>query len=462
VSTPVAGPPVAPGEHTGALEDLAGRILAQALPGEQLEVVISQEVATEVRVHGGDVESLSVADAAGVGIRVVADQRQGLAHCGTLDADAVAATLAEARDNVRYASPDPWAGLAEPDGVSPPVLDLLDARVVDTPLEDKVDLALALEEATLAADGRIRALESTEYADSVATSVVASTTGIHSVAREGVCWVSVEAMAGDADATQTGFGYALGRHPGALAVGDAAGDAARRATRMLGATQPRSMRTTLVLDPWVTAQLLEVVGDTLSGEAVVKGRSPFANRLGERIAAPEVTLTDDPTCPEAFSASAFDGEGLATRRNLLVANGQLEMFVHNAASARRAGTASTGSAVRRGYGGVPGVGCVALGLTPGTATPEELMAAVPDGIWVVDVTGLHSGTNPVSGDLSVGAEGLRITGGTVGEPLREFTIASTLQRLLTGVTAVGSDLTWLPMGASGVTVVVSDVTVSGS
>ena len=92
----------------------------------------------------------------------------------------------------------------------------------------------------------------------------------------------------------------------------------------------------------------------------------------------------------------------------------------------------------------------------------SVVAWLVGGVLVHDVSGLHSGVNPVSDDLSTGAEGRRIRGGEPAEPLREFTIASTLPRLLRDVVAVGSDLTWLPAGAAGVTLVVADVTVSGA
>ena len=100
-------------------------------------------------------------------------------------------------------------------------------------------------------------------------------------------------------------------------------------------------------------------------------------------------------------------------------------------------------------------------LQPGTKTPAELIADVGDGVLVQEVAGLHSGVNPVSGDFSTGAEGLRIRGGAVGEPLREFTIASTLQKMLKDIEAVGNDLELLPMSAAGVSVVIRDVTLSG-
>src|SRR5690606_25676337 len=107
------------------------------------------------------------------------------------------------------------------------------------------------------------------------------------------------------------------------------------------------------------------------------------------------------------------------------------------------------------------VGCMATTLVPGTKSQAELVAEVGDGILVQDVAGLHSGVNPISGDFSTGAEGLRISRGELADPLREFTIGSTLQKMLKDVVAVGSDLEWLPMPAAGVSLVIRDVTVSG-
>jgi PmbA protein len=216
----------------------------------------------------------------------------------------------------------------------------------------------------------------------------------------------------------------------------------------------------VVLDPWVSAQFLGIVAGTLNGESVQKGRSLFADRLGDEVASPLLTLIDDPTDPAATSATATDGEGLATRRNVLVSGGRLEQFVHNSETARRAGTASTGSAVR-GYSSTPGVGVRAVSILGGDRTPAELVAGIDDGVLVQGVSGLHSGVNPVSGDFSTGAEGLRIRGGELAEPIREFTIASTIQKMLTDLVAIGDDVQWLPMRAAGVTLVFGELTVSG-
>ena len=140
--------------------------------------------------------------------------------------------------------------------------------------------------------------------------------------------------------------------------------------------------------------------------------------------------------------------------------GVLRGFLQNVYTGRRSGAGTTGSAVR-GYTSTPGVGVRALRLEPGDRTPEQIMASVPEALYVQSVSGLHSGTNPISGDFSVGAEGLMVRGGDFAEPVREVTIASTLQRMLLDIAEIGADLTFLPGSVAGVTVLLSEMTLSG-
>ncbi len=447
---------------SGDLLDLVDKVVGWANSGEQIEAVAVRGTDTEIRVYDGEIESLSSAQSQGVGIRVVQDGRQGFAYAATFDPAILAEALAEARDNATFATVDEFQLLAEPDGVPVPTLDLHRAALANVPTERKIDLALELERAVLALDSRIVGFESTDYADTRFEGAIASTTGIRNAGAETSAFLSTYVMAGRDDETRTGFGFSVGREPADLNPERAAADAVGRATRLLGAAKPPSERLTVVLDPWVTAQFLGIIGSILDGESVLKGRSLFADRLGEVVASPLLTLIDDPTDPRAFTATDTDGEGLACRRNLLLEDGVLRHYLHNAYTARRAGTVSTGSAVRGSFKGLPGVGVQAVSLLPGTASQAELIASVDNGVLVQDVAGLHSGVNPVSGDFSTGADGLRIRNGEVAEPLAEFTLGSTLQRMLLDVSAVGADLEWLPMSASGVSLVIHDVTVSGT
>ncbi|CAA9219184.1 MAG: TldE protein, part of TldE/TldD proteolytic complex [uncultured Acidimicrobiales bacterium] len=259
--------------------------------------------------------------------------------------------------------------------------------------------------------------------------------------------------------TRTGSGFDLGRSPTTLDIDFAAEEAAAHATRLLGATQPASSRMTVVFEPSVTASILGIIGRTLSGEAVLKGRSLFADRLGEEVAAPGVTLVDDATDPSSFGAWPDDDEGLASRRNVLVEQGVLARFLHSSYSGRRSGAGSTGSAVR-GYSSTPTVAPRALSLVPGTRSQEELIASVGEGVLVQSVTGLGSGVNAVSGDFSVGAEGLMIRNGALAEPVRGMTLASTLQRMCRDIVNVGADQRWFGGGA-GMSLAVRDISIGG-
>ncbi len=450
------------------LVGLADRVVDQAGAGEQLEVYVARGQDTEVRAYDGEVESLSSATSSGLGVRVLlADEggggnRLGLAWAGSLDDQVVAATVAEARDNARYATPDPYVTLAEPDGVAAAEVDLWDPSLADMPTDRKVDLALSLERQVRRADPRIRQVSSADYGDERVEVALASTAGIRSFTRRTSVFLSVSAIAGEGADTQTGSGFSVGRSPADLDPDRAANDAVERAVRMLGSTKARSGRCTVIFDPRVVSTLLSVVSSALSGVAVVKGRSFFAGRVGEVVAAPTVALVDDPTDPRAFGAAAYDSEGLACRRNALIEDGVLRGFLYDTVSGRRAGTVSTGSAVRGGFAGTPGPGCRALVLDPGDLDQSGVLAAVGEGLFVQSITGVHSGVNAVSGDFSVGAEGLMVRDGVLAEPVREVTVASTLQRMLQSILHIGGDVEWLPGIAAGQTLAIGDMQLSGS
>jgi PmbA protein len=448
------------------LLELAESVVARATGDEQIEVYATKGVDAEIRAYQGEIESLSSATSAGIGVRVLVDgeggPRVGSAWAGSLEESAVEAALAEARDNLRFASPDEYLCFASPDGVAPASLDLFDATVSSTPMDDKIAMAIELERIVRGADARIRQVEVATYNDYVAESAIASTTGVRASTRRSGAYLSVEAIAGDGDDSQTGWGLSVGRGPGDLDVNQAADDAVVRAVRLLGARKPSTMRTTVVFDPRSAATLLALIGSALSGDAVVRGRSFFADRLGDEVAAGSMTLVDDPTDPRHFAATPFDGEGLATRRNVLIEAGRLRGFVYDTVSARRAGVTSTGSAARGGIGGTPSAACRALQLAPGTLDQAEILREIGDGMLVFSLNGVHSGVNTVSGDFSVGVTGLMVRNGEVAEPVREATVASTLQRMLLDVTHVGSDVEWLPGVAAGQSLAIADIAVSGA
>ncbi len=450
---------------TSQLETLAATLLSSAKENEGMEVYVARGSETEVRVYEGEVESLAAATSAGIGVRILHETpdgaRVGFAWAGSLERDVLEETIAAARDNALFATPDPSVAFAVPDGVAPTSVNLYDPSIRTVTTEAKIAFAMELERMVRSAN-KVRGIRSADYGDSEVEVALASTTGISTTTRRTSASGAVEVIAGDGDEVQTGYSYTAGRSFSALDLEATATDAVARAVSMLGATKPASMKCVAIFDPRVVAQLLGIISSALSGEAVVKGRSFFAGRIGELVAAPLVTLYDDPTDARAYGASIFDGEGLACRKNALITGGMLNGFVYDTVSGRRAGVPSTGSAVRGGFAGTPGPGCRALVLEPGTLDRDGVLAAIGDGIYVQSISGVHSGVSPVSGDFSVGAEGFIVRDGKLAEPFREATVASTLQKMLSNVVAIGSDVEWLPGIAAGQSLAIAEMSLSGS
>ena len=444
-------------------EQLAARVLEWADSDESVEVVISSTDETELRVYEQQVESFSSASTAGVGIRVIADQRVGFAHCAAIGVADLEETLRQARENARFGSRDPHAVLAEPDGVVPVDFVAVSTALSQVPVEDKIDRALALEARALALDPRI-SIESCDYGDAFGVSAVASTAGILASTEESVASLSLYCLATDDTETTTGFGFDWSVGFDDIDIDQIAADAVQRAVEMFGARPISSRRMTVVFDPWVTSQFLGVLGQAFSGSEVVRGRSLFGGRVGELVAGANVNLVDDPTDVRWFGASKIDGEGIATRRVRLISDGALEGFVFDASSASASGPPqrSTGSALRAGYRSSPVAGTQSLVLEGGSGDLASLSGSVGDAILVREVQGLHSGVNPISGDFSTGIEGRMIRNGQLAEPIREVTMASTLQAMLLDVRAVGADHVAVPGDAVGCTLVVDNVSISGS
>ncbi|MFY9469272.1 MAG: metallopeptidase TldD-related protein, partial [Solirubrobacterales bacterium] len=218
----------------------------------------------------------------------------------------------------------------------------------------------------------------------------------------------------------------------------------------------------VVLDAFTAASFIGIVAGALSGEAVLRGRSPFVGRRDEEIAGAEVTITDDGLIEGGPASAPFDGEGVAHARTPLIAGGRIQNLLYDARTAREAGAALTGNGRRGSYRGRPGPGATNIVVDSGTASLDQLIGAAGDGLYVTQVVGLHSGVNPVSGVFSVGASGIEIRNGELAGPVREATIASDLIAMLKAVEAVGVERRWVPFGGPVLTapILISEMSIA--
>jgi PmbA protein len=233
--------------------------------------------------------------------------------------------------------------------------------------------------------------------------------------------------------------------------------AAERTIRRLGAKKVATQKVPIVFEPRVARSLLGDIFDAINGDAIYRHQSFLTGKLGEKIASDKVTVIDDGTIPGLFGTSPFDDEGVPSRRTVVIEHGVLKNYLLNTYTARKLGMKTTGNAAR-GITGNPGISHGNFYLEAGEKTQDEIIASILQGFYVTELIG--SGVNVVTGDYSRGAVGVWIENGALTYPVAEVTIAGTLQEMLMGIVAIGSDLEFRGSTASP-TIMVGEMTVSG-
>lgn len=422
------------------LNDLARAAVEDAEADESVEAYAEESRKTEASALRGEVEGLSFAESRGVGVRVIRDQRLGYAWAADPSLDEVRAAVGRARENAALAEPDEYNGLP---GFEPadPMPELFRAEAAEVTADRKVQMALDLERRAVSVDPRVRKIDAAQVGDAASRVAIASTAGVAAEYQRTDAWCVVVTLAVEGDETQTGYSFRIARGLDELGWEAIVDEAVDRSVKMLGAVKPPTARVPVILDRFAATSFLGVLAGALNAESVLKGRSLFADMVGRQVGSDVVTIVDDGRVTEGPGACPFDDEGVPSGRTELFTDGRLNGFLHDTYTARRTGEGqrSTGNA-KRGYRGAPSVGTSNFYLDAGERSFDELLQSADGGVLIMDVSGVHSGANPISGEFSVGATGLRIRGGATAEPLREMTIASTLPDMLAGITGVGDDL----------------------
>ena len=450
---------------TRDLQEIAAAIVDRAGTGEDVEAFVTHQREFEVKVHAGEVDSLSSAEPRGAGVRVIVEHRAGFAYSTDLSEDGLAALVRTARANAAHATTDEAIGLAGAWDAAPAEVDgLVDDSLHLVGPDEKVAFALELEAVTRSVDERVRNVEEAAYSDSDSTVAIATTSGISASFRRTDAWCYSVAIAGDGSDTEVAFEFDLARGIAGLDRDRVGRAAAQRALGILGAKKIPSAVMPVVFDPYTAAQFLGVLGTALTAEAVQKGRSLFAGRIGDPVAAPGINLVDDGRAEGAPGSAPWDGEGVPTRRTRVIGGGILESFLYDTVTARRDGRESTGNASRAGFKSAPKPAPTNLMLDPTGVTRQDVWRQAGRAFLVHDFHGVHSGANPVSGDFSVGATGRLLEDGALGAAVKEVTIAAPMLDILSRIVHVADDLRWLPFGGAygGSTTLISEMTVAGS
>ncbi|MBW2272656.1 MAG: TldD/PmbA family protein [Deltaproteobacteria bacterium] len=429
-------------------EDLVAHALdcARRAGADAADALLIRGRSMESRVRGEVIDFVKQAQEQVLGIRALRSREGGMSSAVTSTCDlapeAIEAMAADAVTLAKATAADPAAGL--PDGgfaTQLPELRLVDPDDRTVSIEARIDDARRCESAARGADARIVNSEGSQASSSFSTVAYGNSAGFLGQYESAYHSLFSEPIASDASGMQRDYWMTVGRHLSSLEAPEAVGrQAAERSLRRLAARRVPTCEAPVLFEPRPAASLLGQLLSLVSGYAVYREASFLADRLGEVIASPGFTLVDDGQRPGGLGSKPFDGEGLPTRRNVIVDDGRLATWLLDSYSGRKLGFASTGSA-SRGPGSTPGVGATNLWLEPGDVSLAEMIAATDRGLLVTELIGM--GFNPVTGDYSRGAAGLWIEKGKIQYPVEEITIAGNFGDMLKAVDMIGSELLWL-------------------
>ncbi len=446
------------------LLELGDRIvhMAKAAGVSVAECVVrtGSELLTKVRLD--KLELVEEAAHRSAGLRVMKGKQVATTSTSDLTEAGIRRFVSDAVELADLAQEDPFAGPADEafiDASSIPSLDLFDPSLSSVDAQGAISWARRGEGAARAFDARITNSEGATFSRTAGGTAMVLSSGFRSFSRGSYASLSVVPVAADGDGkNRRGSYWTAKRFLADLEEAESVGqEAARRTLRKLGARTLKTTEVPVIFDPDAARALLGMFAGCVVGSSIWRKSSYLIGREGSVVASPEVSIVDDPLLPRAPGSRPYDGEGLPGRKNVVVEKGVLRSYLCDSYSARKLGRTSTGNASRGGSAGVS-CGTTNFILEPGTDSPEAIIQATKQGLYVTEMMGF--GFNPLTGDFSRGAAGFWIDGGQLAYPVSEVTISLNIDELYKSIDAIGSDLD-LRTATAAPTFRVAKMTVAG-
>jgi len=428
-----------------------------------VEVVLRSGAELSAKVRKGEPELVEEAGTRSAGMRVIQAKRVASTSTSDLTERGIDRFVADAIELVQLSQEDPFAGPADPkllcDPSKQPDLDLYDPAGGSVDAAQAIALAREGEAAAFAFDPRITNSEGATFGRNAGGVAIVLSSGFRATYKGSYQSLYVVPVAADEGGkNRRGYHYSARRYLADLDPPAEVGrEAARRTLRKLGARTVPTCEVPVVFDPDAARSILGMLASCIMGSSIWRKSSYLVGREGTRVASDLVNVVDDPLLPRAPGSRPFDGEGLASRRNVVVEKGVLKTYLCDSYSARKLSRESTASASRGGGAGV-GPSTTNFILQPGTDSNETIVKGTPRGLYVTEMMGF--GFNAVTGDFSRGAAGFWIENGELAYPVSEVTISLNVDQLWQTLDAVGSDLD-LRTSTASPTIRVASMTVAG-
>jgi PmbA protein len=432
---------------------------------KEYELYYSKSDTLNINVYDYEVDKYSVSSSVGVSLRGIFDGKMGYAYTESIDDSAAEMLVNSAKDNAAsiededeefiYAGKDEYSSLSS-----------YNESLAQVSADKKIKLALALEKEARAKSEKVVNIGHCGIGSAEAEYGIMNSKGIDLTYKSNFIYGAVAPVVTDGKRMYNGMCFKLGRDIEDIKPEEISGDAVKEALSCIGASSVKSGVYKVALRNDVAATLLSVFSGAFSAENVQKGLSLLKGKMGDKIAAENVTILDDPLMKNGFKSCPFDAEGVAAYRKEVVKEGTLSTLLYNLKTAVKDGVKTTGNASKASYSSPVTVAPTNFYFEKGTKSFKELIEYIGEGLLITDLAGTHSGANPVTGDFSLAAKGYLIENGQIGNPVEQITIASNFFSLLQNVEEIGCDLEFnIPSGSGyfgSPTIVVSEISVAGN
>ncbi len=412
-----------------------------------MEVYFSNQKSLNISIYAEEIDNFSLSVSGGVGFRTRYNQQMGYSYAEKIDSSSIPVLVEEAIENALIMDKEDEELLLEEKLPYQEVISYNPGLEEITETE-KIEIAKAMEVEAKKLDSRIQSVQYCVYGEGAGDVSLFNSKGLSLKDKSNVAYAYVGVIARENEDAKTGMAFRISNDFSELDSKAIAKEAVDQAISMLGADSIESGLYPVVLENVAAANLLEAFTSIFSAEMVQKNLSLLKGKLGQSIGADRLTIVDDPHRLNGAASTGFDGEGYPTKKLELVTNGVLNTYLHNLKTALKDGVNSTGHASRGSYKSSIGISPTNLYIQEGQHTCDDILATIDKGLMIIDLQGLHSGLNPVSGDFSLSCYGYLIENGKKSKPINQITVSGNILTLFNDIEMIGNDLKFgLPSGS---------------
>ncbi len=443
------------------INEFQERLLADAMNAgfKEAEVYYEKSESLKLMIFEGEIDSYETSEEGGLGLRGLYNGKMGYAYTEKIEEASIPFLIDSAKANAEVLDEDDGTDIFE-GSENYTGHDFYSEELANVAIPEKIELIKSIEKQALEYDPRIVALDYCMLQDYSQDRVMLNNKGLSLNEKMNGLIIYISAVVKDGEEVKTGRFIKMTRDYGSLDATEIAKEVAEEALSNLGEQSIPSGKYPVIMRHDAAAFLLETFTPIFSAENTQKDQSLLKGKVGEKIAADTFTLLEDPFHPDAMAGSNFDGEGVATKKRMIVSNGKLETLLHNRKTAKTDGVETTGHAHKWSYKSTLTVAPMNMYIAPGKKSKADLIASLEEGILITYLSGLHSGASTISGDFSVAATGFHIKDGKIASPIKQMTIAGNFFDYMKDVVEVGSDLAFMPGGYGSPSLLVKELSVT--